>query len=251
MISLAGISCNSMLTFRPLHNSISDITDRPKGSTFSSASLHVLRMTRVSFVFPACSESFISTIGVDFKIRTIDLEGKTIKLQMWDTAGQERFRSINSAYYRGAQGVIIVYDVTSQVRRRIAGSLAAIRSSLSWRPLTPAPVASRQESFNNVKTWLTEVDRYASRDVNKLLVGNKADLKDKRKVSTAEGKAFADELGIPFLETSAKDATNVEQAFFALAGDILKRVSSQPQEKAGATIKPGQGMAVKTGSGCC
>ncbi|KAG5539984.1 hypothetical protein RHGRI_020274 [Rhododendron griersonianum] len=101
------------------------------------------------------------------KIRTVEQDGKTIKLQIWDTAGQERFRTITSSYYR--------------------------------------------ESFNNVKQWLNEIDRYASESVNKLLVGNKCDLTSQKVVSSETAKAFADELGIPFMETSAKDATNVEQ----------------------------------------
>ncbi|CAF1103647.1 unnamed protein product, partial [Didymodactylos carnosus] len=129
------------------------------------------------------TESYISTIGVDFKIRTIDLEGKTIKLQIWDTAGQERFRTITSSYYRGAHGIIVVYDVTDQ------------------------------ESFNNVKQWLQEIDRYASDQVNKLLVGNKCDLTAKKAVDYVKAKEYADSLNIKFLETSAKNATNVEQAF--------------------------------------
>ncbi|KAK1267103.1 Ras-related protein RIC1 [Acorus gramineus] len=122
-------------------------------------------------------ESYISTIGVDF----------------WDTAGQERFRTITSSYYRGAHGIIVVYDVTDQ------------------------------ESFNNVKQWLSEIDRYASESVNKLLVGNKSDLAANRAVSYETAKAFADEIGIPFLETSAKDATNVEQAFMTMAAEIKNR----------------------------
>uniref|UniRef100_H3CFY0 RAB1A, member RAS oncogene family a n=1 Tax=Tetraodon nigroviridis TaxID=99883 RepID=H3CFY0_TETNG len=125
------------------------------------------------------TESYISTIGVDFKIRTIELDGKTIKLQIWDTAGQERFRTITSSYYRGAHGIIVVYDVTDQ------------------------------ESFNNVKQWLQEIDRYASENVNKLLVGNKCDLTTKKVVDYTTAKSFADNLGIPFLETSAKSSTNV------------------------------------------
>uniref|UniRef100_A0A0M3ICE7 Ras-related protein Rab-1A n=1 Tax=Ascaris lumbricoides TaxID=6252 RepID=A0A0M3ICE7_ASCLU len=104
------------------------------------------------------TESYISTIGVDFKIRTIELDGKTIKLQIWDTAGQERFRTITSSYYRGAHGIIVVYDITDQ------------------------------ESFNNVKQWLQEIDRYACENVNKLLVGNKCDLTSKRAVEYNSAK---------------------------------------------------------------
>merc|ERR1712018_437051 len=141
------------------------------------------------------NESYISTIGVDFKIRTIELDGKTIKLQIWDTAGQERFRTITSSYYRGAHGIIVVYDVTDQ------------------------------ESFNNVKQWLQEIDRYACENVNKLLVGNKCDLTTKKVVDYTTAKEYADQLGIPFLETSAKNATNVEQAFMTMAAEIKNRVA--------------------------
>nr|XP_029123116.1 GTP-binding protein YPTM2 isoform X2 [Elaeis guineensis] len=132
------------------------------------------------------------------KIRTVEQDGKTIKLQIWDTAGQERFRTITSSYYRGAHGIIVVYDVTDQ------------------------------ESFNNVKQWLNEIDRYASENVNKLLVGNKCDLTANKVISSETAKAFADEMGIPFMETSAKDATNVEQAFMAMAAAIKDRMASQP-----------------------
>jgi len=136
------------------------------------------------------TESYISTIGVDFKIRTIDLDGKTIKLQIWDTAGQERFRTITSSYYRGAHGIIVVYDVTDS------------------------------ESFNNVKQWLHEIDRYACENVNKLLVGNKSDLESTRKVPTEQAKEFADSLNIDFLETSAKNSQNVEKAFTTMASQV-------------------------------
>jgi len=169
------------------------------------------------------AESYISTIGVDFKIRTIELDGKTIKLQIWDTAGQERFRTITSSYYRGAHGIIIVYDVTDL------------------------------DSFNNVKQWLKEIDRYASENVNKLLVGNKSDLADKRAVAQAEAKAFAEELGVKFLETSAKNSINVEDAFMTMAREIKNRMTLDGGGDAGADraavpIRANDGKAKK---GCC
>ncbi|EME26487.1 GTP-binding protein YPTC1 [Galdieria sulphuraria] len=169
------------------------------------------------------NESYISTIGVDFKIRTIELDGKTVKLQIWDTAGQERFRTITSSYYRGAHGIIIVYDVTDQ------------------------------ESFNNVKTWLHEIDRYANESVNKLLVGNKNDLTTKKVVDTATAKEFADSLGIKFLETSAKTSENVEQAFITMAQEIKERMASQPQtQKTSSGIHVGaNAQEVKESSSCC
>lgn len=169
------------------------------------------------------TESYISTIGVDFKIRTIELEGKTIKLQIWDTAGQERFRTITSSYYRGAHGIIVAYDVTDQ------------------------------ESFNNVKQWLQEIDRYACENVNKLLVGNKSDLTTKKVVDYTTAKEFADQLNIPFLETSAKNATNVEQAFMTMAAEIKNRMGPPTTEanlRSEGKINPGTPVQPK-GSGCC
>jgi Ras-related protein Rab-1A len=170
------------------------------------------------------TESYISTIGVDFKIRTIELEGKTVKLQIWDTAGQERFRTITSSYYRGAHGIIVVYDVTDT------------------------------DTFTNVKQWLQEIDRYASEGVNKLLVGNKSDLTTKKVVEYSVAKEFADQLGIPFLETSAKSATNVEQAFLTMAKQIKDKMGSSTAGGApnkANTISPGQGINAPASSGCC
>ena len=223
------------------------------------------------------TESYISTIGVDFKIRTIELEGKTIKLQIWDTAGaraasagppnrrgaargpgtppprppgpraarapapsrpprpprknapppasagQERFRTITSSYYRGAHGIIVVFDVTDQ------------------------------ESFMNVKQWLHEIDRYACQNVKKLLVGNKCDLASKRAVPTEQAQEFADSLGIQYLETSAKNSTNVEKAFTTMAGQIRKWMQTQPTPAAQTkvNISKGQQIDTKGGGGCC
>jgi Ras-related protein Rab-1A len=171
------------------------------------------------------TESYISTIGVDFKIRTIELDGKTVKLQIWDTAGQERFRTITSSYYRGAHGIIIVYDVTDR------------------------------QSFQNVEHWLKEIDKYATGNVNKLLVGNKSDLQSKKVVTYDEAKEFADKHGIKFLETSAKNSHNVEQAFQTMAAEIKARVKTAgPQGAAGRPgqkIRPGQPMKSTAGGSCC
>ncbi|KAF2133453.1 NCA2-domain-containing protein [Dothidotthia symphoricarpi CBS 119687] len=138
--------------------------------------------------------SFITTIGIDFKIRTIELDGKRVKLQIWDTAGQERFRTITTAYYRGAMGILLVYDVTDE------------------------------RSFTNIRTWFSNVEQHATEGVNKILIGNKCDWEEKRVISTERGQALADELGIPFLEVSAKSNINVDKAFYSLAADIKTRL---------------------------
>ncbi|XP_047095623.1 ras-related protein RABD2c-like [Lolium rigidum] len=173
------------------------------------------------FADDAYVDTYISTIGVDFKIRTVELDGKSVKLQIWDTAGQERFRTITSSYYRGAHGIIIVYDVTDR------------------------------ESFNNVKQWLSEIDRYASDSVCKLLVGNKCDLVDSKVVDTEEAKAFAESLGMTFLETSAKESINVETAFLTMSSEIKKRTASQPAAaERKSTVPLGQPIQQQQSS-CC
>jgi len=168
------------------------------------------------------TESYISTIGVDFKIRTITTrDEKTIKLQIWDTAGQERFRTITSSYYRGAHGIIVVYDVTDQ------------------------------ESFNNVKQWLNEIERYACEKVNKLLVGNKCDLVSKKAVSYEVAKGFADKLDIPFLETSAKAATNVEKAFLTMADEIKNNITTNTIASPNPKKPVNMGTNETVGSSAC
>nr|XP_054369463.1 ras-related protein Rab-8B isoform X2 [Mirounga angustirostris] len=119
--------------------------------------------------------------GIDFKIRTIELDGKKIKLQIWDTAGQERFRTITTAYYRGAMGIMLVYDITNE------------------------------KSFDNIKNWIRNIEEHASSDVERMILGNKCDMNDKRQVSKERGEKLAIDYGIKFLETSAKSSTNVEE----------------------------------------
>ncbi|CAJ0948682.1 unnamed protein product, partial [Mesorhabditis belari] len=136
------------------------------------------------------NNSFISTIGIDFKIRTIDLDGKKIKLQIWDTAGQERFRTITTAYYRGAMGIMLVYDITNE------------------------------KSFENIKNWIRNIEEHASQDVERMIIGNKCDMEDRRVVSRDRGQQLSIEYGTKFMETSAKLNHNIEEAFYTLARDI-------------------------------
>mmetsp|Transcript_15205 Transcript_15205/g.31723 ORF Transcript_15205/g.31723 Transcript_15205/m.31723 type:complete len:206 (+) Transcript_15205:127-744(+) len=165
------------------------------------------------------TESYISTIGVDFRFRTVDIDGQTVKLQIWDTAGQERFRTITSAYYRGADGIIMVYDVTNR------------------------------DSFLHVRDWLAEVNRYAPEGTcQKLLIGNKSDRKDKE-VSTKEGQEFAQELGMPFLETSARTADNVEAAFLRVGADLIKLKSAAVAAEEEETVDLKNGNT--KGKKCC
>uniref|UniRef100_A0ABI7YZD3 small monomeric GTPase n=1 Tax=Felis catus TaxID=9685 RepID=A0ABI7YZD3_FELCA len=130
----------------------------------------------------AFNSTFISTIGIDFKIRTIELDGKRIKLQIWDTAGQERFRTITTAYYRGAMGIMLVYDITNE------------------------------KSFDNIRNWIRNIEEHASADVEKMILGNKCDVNDKRQVSKERGEKLALDYGIKFMETSAKANINVENS---------------------------------------
>jgi len=166
--------------------------------------------------------SFITTIGIDFKIKTIELEGKRIKLQIWDTAGQERFRTITTAYYRGAMGILLVYDVTDE------------------------------QSFLNIRNWIRNIEQHAADSVNKILIGNKCDMTEEKKIDSARGQALANEYGINFFETSAKSDINVTEAFMSIARDIKTRLMDDP----GANNNDGNNVVMDGRSGgnrkqCC
>eukprot|EP00794_Sanderia_malayensis_P005494 gene5494-6179_t len=124
-----------------------------------------------------------STIGVEFATRSIQIDKKTIKAQVWDTAGQERYRAITNAYYRGAVGAMVTYDI------------------------------AKLKSFNNIERWLSELKEHADKEIVVMLVGNKSDLKHLRAVNAEDAAEFAKQKDLLFIETSALDATNVEFAF--------------------------------------
>merc|ERR1712146_202829 len=140
------------------------------------------------------SPTFITTIGIDFKIKNILLDGKRIKLQIWDTAGQERFRTITTSYFRGAQGILLVYDCTDS------------------------------QTFQSIRNWVAQIGMHADVNVNKILVANKCDMP--KAVTTEEGQALADEYGIKFFESSAKQDINVEKAFITIATEVKDRLMS-------------------------
>jgi Ras-related protein Rab-8A len=123
--------------------------------------------------------------------------GARVKVQIWDTAGQERFQNITKNYYRGAHGVLLVYDVTDE------------------------------KSFANVRSWMAQIREHAAASVNVMLIGNKCDKLEHKVVETARGEALAKEFGVPFLETSAKNNINVKHAFMALASTIKRRVDKE------------------------
>ena len=187
---------------------------------------------------------------MDFRFRTVSVADKTVKLQIWDTAGQERFRTITSAYYRGADGIIMVYDVThresfehvrewlKEVRR--ARRCGSARARVGWgararvrRRAPPLPTASPPRmpplararvarlAFSPRRAPLAQVEKYAAPETCKLLIGNKSDRTD-RAITEAEGAALAKELGMPLLETSARTSDNVEAAFNKMAENLIK-----------------------------
>ena len=136
-----------------------------------------------------------STIGVEFATRSVQVDGKSIKAQIWDTAGQERYRAITTAYYRGAVGALVVYDVAKHL------------------------------TFENVERWLRELKDHTDQKVVTMLVGNKSDLRHLRAVTTEEAKALAEKFDLSFIETSALDSTNVETAFQNILTEIQQLVS--------------------------
>lgn len=170
------------------------------------------------------SNNYTATVSVDFKVKKILVDGEEMELQIWDTAGQERFRNVTKAYYRGAMGIFIVYDITDR------------------------------KSYERIDTWMQHIANHASNDVHKVILGNKVDMSESaRVVSTEEGQAVADKYGVPFLEASAKENTNVSESFEKMARTIKEAVKIAPKPKA-ATIQLDNQLTHKNSNkkqGCC
>jgi Ras-related protein Rab-1A len=177
------------------------------------------------FVDDVWNDTFVPTIGVDFKIKTFEIDSKKIKMQIWDTAGQERFKNIISSYYRGAHGILLLYDVTDK------------------------------ESFKNLSNWLIEIEKNASKNILRILIGNKCDLEDKRVITQAQGKEFADTYGLKFIETSAKKNFNVSEAFETLGRELMnagaeKKIEKQKENKK-ISVAKAQDLTTQNRTGCC
>jgi Ras-related protein Rab-1A len=147
------------------------------------------------------TKSYLATIGVDFKVKPIEMLGAKLKLQIWDTAGRERFRAITSAYYRGAHGILVCFSVADR------------------------------RSFDNVKQWVDEIRKYASEDVTLMVVGAKSDLESERTVSTDEAREFAEIYGASYAETSSLTGVGVNECFYAISEAVHKRESAKQLEK--------------------
>jgi len=164
----------------------------------------------LNFIDKGFRKEHLVTIGVDFGSKIVDVKGIKYKLLIWDTAGQETFNSISRSYYRNAVGGLLVYDITNK------------------------------ESFQNVKKWLENVKEFSKSPVSLVLVGNKTDLESERVVSKEEGEAFAKEHGLPFIETSAKQSANVDEAFFKTIESICEKMNQgviEPKKTLSMTIE--------------
>ncbi|PHT54294.1 Ras-related protein Rab11A [Capsicum baccatum] len=175
-----------------------------------------------------------ATIGVEFQTRTLVIQHKSVKAQIWDTAGQERYRAVTSAYYRGAVGAMLVYDIT------------------------------KRQTFDHIPRWLEELRGHADRNIVIMLIGNKTDLEDQRAVPTEDAKEFAQKEGLFFLETSALEATNVEDAFSTVLTEIFNIVNKKtlatdenpsngnPASLSGKKILvPGPAQVIPEKKACC
>lgn len=158
-----------------------------------------------------------TTIGVEFSTRTVEVQNKKIKAQVWDTAGQERFRAITNAFYRGAVGALLVYDIT------------------------------KHESYTNVENWLKELREHGDSKMVHMLVGNKSDLKHLRAVPTEEAASFAEKNNLSFIEASALDSNNVDTAFENVLKDVFSILNQLQNENKESNSSSSKKVPIKLG----
>ena len=175
------------------------------------------------FITNTFNQNSKATLGVEFISKSYKIKNHIFKIEVWDTAGQERYKSITAVYYNGAKGALIVYDITSR------------------------------NSFNNLDKWMTEIKDKTSNDIKLMIIGNKIDLKQFREVTIEEAVAKAKELGIPLMETSALDSTNVKKAFNNLLIEIYNQMNNIPNDNEVYNYKDGIDLDTdkKKKSGCC
>lgn len=169
-------------------------------------------------------EKHASTIGVDFTMKTLQIDGKLVKLQIWDTAGQERFRTITQSYYRSANGVIMAYDIT------------------------------KKSSFESLARWLDDVRRYAGSNIVQILIGNKKDLENQREVNFTDAKTFAQQNNmIGLVESSAKENINIDETFIKLAKELIRRYGGEVSldSMASENVNLSSGKNVGSSWSCC
>ena len=165
----------------------------------------------------------MSSIGVDFKTKQIELDDHSIKMQIWDTAGHEKFRTITTSYYKSAQAIIILYDIT------------------------------QKSSFDHIRNWITEIDKFGKQGVLKVIVGNKLDLENNRKISKEDAENLALKYGVKLWEVSAKDNTNIEEMFVDTIKTLLEKNSKIISESSsmGNNIKLNKNIKNKKNKKCC
>ena len=177
------------------------------------------------FILNTFSENTKATVGVEFISKSYKINNHIFKIELWDTAGQERYKSITAVYYKGAKGALLVYDTTSK------------------------------DSFNSIDKWMEEIRDKTANDIKLMIIGNKIDLKNYREVTNEEAIEKAKTLGVPIMETSALDATNVNKAFHDLLKEIYKDMKNKIINTGNSSTENKDGIQLETNekkkSGCC
>ena len=164
----------------------------------------------------------MQTIGVDFKTKQIEINDRLVKMQIWDTAGQEKFRTITTSYYKTAHAFILVYNITEEI------------------------------SFENIKNWMIDIDKFAKQGVLRVLIGNKTDLEEERKVTKEAGESLANKYGIKFFEVSAKNNINIDELFLDTAKCLLEKNENVfIDENGSSAVLNNNGISLKKKKKCC